>query len=144
MTEQTHLDIDGALRLPMAELTFKATRSGGPGGQHVNTSSTQVEVWWNVSSSPSLDEDQRRLLLERLSARLDGQGRLRLVSSTHRSQLRNRNDVLDRLRGLVAEGLRPAKPRKQTKPSRAARETRLREKRLRSERKRQRREPPED
>ena len=144
MTEQAYLDIDDTLRLPVSELTFKATRSGGPGGQHVNKSSTQVELWWDIPGSAALSDDQRNLLLERLETRLDQRGRLRLVSNSHRSQLRNRNEALDRLRDLVAEALRPAKPRKPTKTPRASREARLRDKRLRGERKRQRREPPEE
>ncbi len=144
MTEQAYLDIDDTLRLPVSELTFKATRSGGPGGQHVNTSSTQVELWWDIARSPALSDDQRNLLLEQLGTRLDQRGWLRLVSNTHRSQRRNRNEVIDRLTALVAEALRPAKPRKPTKPPKASREARLRQKRLRGERKRQRRDPPEE
>jgi ribosome-associated protein len=86
------LEITPDLRLPLAELEYRASRSGGPGGQHVNTSSTRVEVWWNVAASPSLTPEQRAQLLTRLGSRLDSSGRLRLVSSGTRSQLRNRPD----------------------------------------------------
>ena len=105
MSETPSLDVSPALRLPLAELEYRASRSGGPGGQHVNTSSTRVEVWWDVAASPSLSEAQRVRLLSRLASRLDGTGRLRLVSSGTRSQLRNREEVTERLRELVAKAL---------------------------------------
>ena len=85
-----YLEIAPALRLPLAELDYRATRSGGPGGQHVNTSSTRIEVWWDVRSSPTLTEEQRARLLQALATRLDGEGKLRVVASASRSQLRNR------------------------------------------------------
>lgn len=141
MSDATMLEVSPALRVPLAELEFRATRSGGPGGQHVNTSSTRVEVWWDVAGSPALTEAQRQRLLVRLASRLDGSGRLRLVSSTSRSQLRNREDVTERLRQLVAEGLIVPKARKRTRPSRAAKAARLEGKRRRSATKRERRRP---
>ena len=143
MSEASHLDISPDLRLPLAELEFRATRSGGPGGQHVNTSSTRVEVWWDVAASPSLTEDQRARLLSRLATRLDGAGRLRLVSSGTRSQLRNREDVTERLQQVVASALVVARPRRRTKPTRAAKRARVEAKRRRSAVKRDRR-PPRD
>ena len=106
--------------MPLAELEFRASRSGGPGGQHVNTSSTRVEVWWDVAGSPALSEAQRQRLLARLASRLDGAGRLRLVSSSSRSQLRNREEVTERLRDARGRALAVPKPRKRTKPPRAA------------------------
>lgn len=138
------LEISPALRLPAAELEYRASRSGGPGGQHVNTSSTRVEVWWDVAASPTLSEEQRSRLLARLASRLDARGRLRLVSSGSRSQLRNREEVTARLARLVAEALVVPKRRKATKPSRAAKAARLEAKRRRSERKRERRPPARD
>jgi len=143
MTDERYLDIDDHVRIPLAELEFKATRSGGPGGQHVNTSSTQVELWWDVSRTTALTEAQRAILIERLSSRLDGKQRLRLVSSTFRSQRRNKDEVLDRLRALVADGLVEPKPRRPTRPSKASREARLKDKKLRGDLKRLRR-PPKD
>src|ERR1041384_4828408 len=101
-----------SLRIPRAELEFRATRSGGPGGQHVNTSSTRVEVWWDVAASPALTDEQRARLPARLATRLDGAGRLRLVSSGTRSQLRNREDVTERLRQVVASALAVPRPRR--------------------------------
>lgn len=142
MSDPTSLEVTPSLRIPMAELEYRASRSGGPGGQHVNTSSTRIEVWWDVVRSPSLSEDQRALLLERLASRLDSAGRLRLVSGTSRSQLRNREDVTSRLRGVVADALKVRKKRKATRPSKAAKAARLEAKRRRSSIKRERRRPP--
>jgi ribosome-associated protein len=139
-----YLEITPALLLPLAELDYRATRSGGPGGQHVNTSSTRIEVWWDVRSSPTLTEEQRARLLERLAGRLDGEGRLRVVASESRSQLRNREAATERLRELVASALAVRKPRKRTRPSRAAKAARLEAKRRRSALKRDRRAPPHE
>src|SRR5919112_3200904 len=141
MPDAAALEISPELRIPLAELEFRASRSGGPGGQHVNTSSTRVELSWDVAGSPSLAPAQRDRLLRRLASRLDGTGRLRLVSSASRSQLRNREDATERLRTIVAEGLRVPKPRKRTKPSRAAKAARLEGKRRRAATKRDRRPP---
>lgn len=126
------------------ELEYRASRSGGPGGQHVNTSSTRIEVWWDVAASPALNEAQRARLLSVLASRLDNAGRLRLVSSGSRSQLRNREEVTERLRKLVARALVVPKPRKRTKPSRAAKAARVEAKRRRSATKRERRRPRAD
>ena len=139
MSDDEPLEIGPDLRLPRAELEYRASRSGGPGGQHVNTSSTRVEVWWNVAASPALSDEQRARLLAALATRLDGEGRLRLVSSGSRSQLRNREDVTERLRDVVARALVVPKRRKRTKPSRAAKAARLEAKRRRSALKRERR-----
>src|SRR6266571_875222 len=98
MPDENVLEITPELRLPLSELDYQASRSGGPGGQHVNTSSTRIEVWWDVAGSPTLTEEQRARLLAQLATRLDTAGRLRLVSSGTRSQLRNREDVTERLR----------------------------------------------
>jgi ribosome-associated protein len=135
------LEITPALLVPLAELDYRATRAGGPGGQHVNTSSTRIEVWWDVRTSPALSEEQRARLLDRLAGRLDGEGRLRVVASQSRSQLRNREAATERLRELVASALAVRKPRKRTKPSRAAKAARLEAKRRRSALKRDRRPP---
>ena len=139
-----YLEITPTLLLPLDELEYRATRSGGPGGQHVNTSSTRIELWWDVGSSPTLSDDVRTRLLERLAGRLDGEGRLRVVASESRSQLRNREAATERLRDLVAAALEVRKPRKRTKPTRAAKAARLEAKRRRSALKRDRRRPRHD
>jgi len=141
MPEMGVLDVSPDLRLPLAELEFRASRSGGPGGQHVNTSSTRVEVTWDIAGSPALSEQQRQRLLVRLGSRLDGTGRLRLVSSATRSQLRNREDVTERLRDVVAQALVVRRARKRTRTPRAAKAARLENKRRRAATKRDRRPP---
>lgn len=130
--------------IPLHELTFRATKAGGPGGQHVNTSSTRVELWWNPLVSPALTERERSLVLAALGHRLDGDGWLRLVSAATRSQLKNRDAVTERLQRLVAEALVPPKPRRKTKPPRSAAENRLKAKKRRSATKAKRRAPPGD
>jgi ribosome-associated protein len=140
-TSDNALVIGPDLRIPLSELQYRTSRSGGPGGQHVNTSSTRVEVSWDVASSPSLSPEQRTRLLQQLATRLDTEGQLRLVSSGTRSQLRNKEDVTDRLRSTVAAALVVRKKRKPTKPSRAAKAARLAAKRKRAATKRQRQPP---
>lgn len=144
MSEETLLSINDDLWVPRAELEFRASRSGGPGGQHVNTSSTRVELTWSVSGSPSLTEEQRARLLEKLANRIDGEGVLHIAASEHRSQHQNRDAATERFRELLREALHVPKPRKKTRPTRASREQRLQSKRRRSEVKRMRREVPRD
>ncbi|MGH7500028.1 MAG: alternative ribosome rescue aminoacyl-tRNA hydrolase ArfB [Gemmatimonadales bacterium] len=141
MDDASSLAITPQFRLPLVELEYRASRSGGPGGQHVNTSSTRIELWWDVTASPSLSEEQRVRILRRLATRLDTTGRLRLVSSGSRSQLRNREAVTERFRELVAEALYVPKRRRATRPTRAAKAERLESKRRRSSIKRERRRP---
>ncbi|HET6778694.1 MAG TPA: alternative ribosome rescue aminoacyl-tRNA hydrolase ArfB [Gemmatimonadales bacterium] len=135
------LVISPDLRIPLSELQYRASRSGGPGGQHVNTSSTRVEVSWDVAGSPSLSQEQRNRLLQQLATRLDTTGQLRLVSSGSRSQSRNKDDVTERLKSTVAAALVVRKKRRATKPSRAAKAARLEAKRKRAATKRQRQAP---
>ncbi len=138
MDDETHLIVNDALAIPRAELSYQASRAGGPGGQHVNTSSTRIEVWWDVAGSPSLSDAQRAQLLSRLAARLDGAGQLRLVAAGSRSQLRNREEVTERLRSVIADALKVRKSRRKTKIPRAAKERRLEEKKKRGDVKRMR------
>ena len=130
--------ISKSLTVPRSELQYRASRSGGPGGQHVNTSSTRIELTWNVLASPSLSEADRGLILEKLKNRIDERGQLRLVASASRSQLRNREEVTERFAQLLARALEVPRPRKPTRPSRGAKEARLKAKKQRSERKRRR------
>lgn len=133
------LKVNDELSIPASELEFRATRSGGPGGQHVNTSSTRIELLWNLRSSRTLSDEQRERLRQRLASRTDADGFVRVVSSEYRSQPRNREAAEARLAELLRRAL--VKPRKRipTRPSRAAREARLEEKRKRGEKKRMRR-----
>ncbi len=137
------LEVEGGVRIPASELTYRATRSGGPGGQHVNTSSTRVELTWNVTMSTALTDEQRSRILETLAKRIDGEGVLRLVASASRSQARNREAVTERLATLIAAALRERKRRRKTWPPRAAKEKRLKGKKKRSEVKRLRKPPAE-
>lgn len=123
--------INQRLVIPASELEFRATRSGGPGGQHANTSATRIELTWNVRASPSLTDRRRELIVSRIGSRLDSDGTLRLVCDTHRSQHRNRQDVVERFAELVAGALRPVKKRKKTRPTRASKERRLEKKKRR-------------
>ena len=126
-------------QIPAAELSFRATRAGGPGGQHVNQTSTRVEVRWQVTTSASLTEAQKERLLEKLSSRIDSRGYIRVVAEERRSQLRNREAEVERLNELVQAALKTPKPRKKTKPPASANRKRLDEKRHRSAQKQQRR-----
>lgn len=130
--------------IPPSEFTFRATKAGGPGGQHVNTSSTRVELWWNPAGSRALSSDELARVLRALGHRLDAEGWLRVVSAATRSQLRNREAAEERLQKLVAAALVPPRPRKKTRPPRAAAEHRLEQKKLRSATKAKRRPPPTD
>jgi ribosome-associated protein len=131
--EHALLRVTDELTIPLAELSYRATRSGGPGGQHVNTSATRVELEFDVGSSPSLTEQQRTRIMEQLQNRIDGSGILRLASSAQRSQHQNREDVTARLARLLAEALHERKRRRKTRVPKAAKEARLKEKKKRSQ-----------
>jgi ribosome-associated protein len=120
------------------ELEWRTTTSGGPGGQHANRADTRVEVSFRVDDSPSLGPRQRARLLERLGPVV------RATASDTRSQARNRDLALERLRSKLAEGLRVLPPRRPTRPSRAAKRARLDDKRRRAQRKQTRRTPRPD
>jgi len=139
MDESTYLNVTTQLAIPRTELSFRASRSGGPGGQHVNTSSTRIELLWDLNGSTVVDEEQRGRLRVKLSARLDSDGRVRVVASDHRSQRQNRLAAEERLASLVRHALVVPKKRRATRPTRAAKERRLSDKKRRGETKRQRR-----
>ncbi|MFN8025111.1 MAG: alternative ribosome rescue aminoacyl-tRNA hydrolase ArfB [Acidimicrobiia bacterium] len=120
------------------ELEWRTTGSGGPGGQHANTSDTRVEVRFDVEASPSLARGQRRLLLDRLGKVV------RATASDSRSQARNRELALERLRAKLESGLHVDAPRKATKPGKAAKAARLDDKRHQARRKESRRRPLHD
>ncbi len=128
--------------VPASELEVRAARSGGPGGQSVNTTSSKVELRWSVADSRALSEAQRARLLDRLAPRLTTDGVLILQGSEHKSQHRNREAVVARFRAVVGEALEPPTPRRRTRPSRSAKQRRLQNKRHRGEVKRLRK-PPE-
>jgi ribosome-associated protein len=123
--------------IPLDEIELRASRSSGPGGQHANVTDSRIEAVFDVEASRALSEEQRELLLAKLGPRVTA------VAQDARSQARNRELALERLSARLAEGLRRPRPRRQTKPTRASRERRLRAKRRTSERKAQRRPPPD-
>jgi ribosome-associated protein len=124
--------------IAMDELDWRFSASGGPGGQHANTSNTKVEVRFDVEASPSLGPRQRERLLEKLGPMV------RVVASDRRSQAQNRELALERLRTRIADALVVAPPRKATKPSRSAKAARVDAKRRHSETKRARQRPTRD
>ncbi|MDQ1374984.1 MAG: ribosome-associated protein [Actinomycetota bacterium] len=133
-----HLRVSSSCQIPVDELTWRFTGSGGPGGQHANTSNTRAEVVFDIAESPSLGPRQRARLLEKLGPVV------RVVASDTRSQSRNRDLALERLRSKLAAALKVEAPRRATKPSKGAKERRLSDKKRRSEVKRQRRVTGED
>ncbi|MEV7800284.1 alternative ribosome rescue aminoacyl-tRNA hydrolase ArfB [Microbacterium foliorum] len=137
------LRVSAGLTIPEAELSWRFSRSSGPGGQGVNTADSRVELVWDAASSAALSPHQRERLLDRLSGRLVN-GVLTIAASEHRAQLRNRDAARERLAALVGEALRPpAPPRRATKPSRGSKERRLTAKKQRTDVKRLRK-PPRD
>ncbi len=135
------LEITPDLVLPEDELTFETSRSGGPGGQHVNKVETRVTLLFDVLGSPSLSDAQRARILEKLRTRIGKDGRLRVSSGVHRSQGRNRAAVVERLVALLRGALAEEAPRVPTKVPKAAKRKRVDAKKRRGELKRTRRPP---
>ncbi|MCR4514878.1 alternative ribosome rescue aminoacyl-tRNA hydrolase ArfB [Aeromicrobium sp. 50.2.37] len=127
-------------RVPDDELSWRFSRSSGPGGQHVNTSDTRVEVSWDLASSPALSATQRAQALERLRTRLVD-GTLTIASSQYRSQHRNREAARVRLEQVVAAAIVPPRPRRATRPTRGSQQRRIEAKKRRGDVKRSRRRP---
>jgi ribosome-associated protein len=135
------LEVSPALTIPASELGWRFSRSSGPGGQHVNTSDSRVELFWNLTESTTLTDSQRQRLIERLDHRLVA-GVITVAASEQRSQLRNREIALVKLANLVAEALAPDGPhRRATKPTRGSQRRRIAAKVQRSATKRQRQRP---
>lgn len=130
------LRVSPTLVIPLAELTWRFSRSSGPGGQHANTADTRVEVRFDIASSPSLGPRQRARLQERLG------DEVRVVASDERSQARNRDLALRRLVERLSAGLKVDAPRKATKPTKGSVQRRLQDKRRQASRKADRRRPP--
>jgi ribosome-associated protein len=136
MPDEPWIDAGPDVRIPRAELVYRATPAGGPGGQHVNRVATRIELWWNVAATVALSAPQRAVVRDRLTGRIDGDGWLRIVAADSRSQARNREAATGRLGALVAAALKPRKKRKATRVSPAQKRARLEAKRRRSEAKR--------
>lgn len=124
--------ITASLAIPLRELEFRFSRSGGPGGQNVNKVNSKVTLFFNVSLSPSLNNSQKSLVLHRLASRISQQGVLQLSASEHRTQKANKDAVLLRFANLIKQALVVQKPRKKTKPSRGSKERRIASKKKRA------------
>ena len=132
------LHLGAGVFVPIAEIELRASRSGGPGGQHANKTASRIEAVFDVEASAALSPAQKERLVNRLGPRVTA------VAQDARSQTRNRGIALERLRARLAEALATRKSRRPTRPGRAAQERRLDSKRRQSERKRARRRPAED
>ena len=130
------LAVAPGIRIPLSELTWRFSTSGGPGGQHVNTSNTRVEVRFDVAGSPSLPPWARDRIVERLGAVVA------VTASDERSQARNRAIALQRLAVRLAQALEVARSRTRTRPTRASQRRRLESKRRHGSQKRDRRFEP--
>jgi ribosome-associated protein len=133
--------VERRVTIPQDEIELSFSPSSGPGGQHANRSATRVDLQWNVESSRALGPRQKERVRARLLHRIDSAGNLRLSSDTHRSQLRNRQEVIRRLHDLVAEAVVVPRKRVPTAASRGSVERRIRGKKRRSETKKLRRRP---
>lgn len=136
--------INESLAVPESELQFRFSTGSGPGGQHVNKTATRVTLLFDVAGSPSLDEETRVRLLDRLASRLDRRGLLHIDVQESRSQWQNRMTAVARFQKMMAEALVEQPERRPTRPTRRSREDRLEEKRRRSDVKRDRRQRWDD
>ena len=132
------LAVNESLSIPRNELDIRVSRASGAGGQHVNKTSSRVEIFWNIPASRVLTDEQRARLLDKLSSRLTTEGSVRVVASDMRSQSRNRDFAEERLADLVRRALIIPRKRRPTKPTRAAKEARLESKKRHSSKKRKR------
>ena len=127
--------VDDELTIPDAELSWRFTPSGGPGGQHANRSNTRVVLVWDVAASSAVDERTRGRLVDKLGPVV------RVVVDDERSQARNRDIAYDRLKARLLGALHRPKPRRKTKPSRSSQRKRVDQKKQRGQLKQQRRRP---
>jgi ribosome-associated protein len=132
----SRISISSLLRIPISELEFRTSRSGGPGGQNVNKLETRVEVRFDIRHSKNLSPQVRDRLLQNLARFTGSPGVLRIVVQESRSQWKNKQLAIERLTALLRSALVARKKRTATKPTAPAREARLRTKRIRGERKR--------
>ena len=126
------LDINDRIRIPEEEFSWSFVRSGGPGGQNVNKVASKAVLRWNLTASPSVPDDVKGRLRERLPSRITNEGDLLITSQRYRDQERNRLDCVEKLREMLRAAAIPPKTRRKTKPTRGARERRLADKRRRA------------
>jgi ribosome-associated protein len=132
------IEIEEGLAIPDEEVSFLTSRSGGPGGQNVNKLETRVTLRFDLEASPTLTEEQKARLRERLATRITRAGLFQVTSQKHRTQAENREASVERFAELLREGLHEDAPRKPTRVPKAARRKRVEAKRRRSHRKRER------
>jgi len=130
--ETRAIPIRPGVAIPLDELSFRFTRSGGPGGQHVNKAATQAELIFDVAASPSLTDEQKRRVAAALPAYVSSEGVLRVACQSSRSQRQNREEAIERFRALLSRALYVPRPRKATRPSRGSAQRRLEQKKRRS------------
>jgi ribosome-associated protein len=135
MPDDTSLVINDTLSIPLSEIAITFVRSSGPGGQHVNKTSTQAELTFDLAHSPSIPEADRSWLLSRLATKLDSNGLLNISSQEYRSQLRNKNAALDKLQQQLQQAILRPRKRRKSKPSKSAVEKRLTSKKKAGEKK---------
>ncbi|MCF6307163.1 MAG: aminoacyl-tRNA hydrolase [Flavobacteriaceae bacterium] len=112
----------------ITELNFKAIRSSGPGGQHVNKTASKVEVSFHITTSEGLSEEEKERLQVKISSKITSEGFIKLTCSDSRSQHKNKKLVIDKLITLIKENIKQPKPRKKTKPSKTSIAKRLKSK----------------
>ncbi len=132
------IEILNSIVIPESELVFKASRSSGPGGQNVNKLNTRMTLFFNIKESKSFTEEQNKQILKYLSARIDKDGFVRVVSQKFRTQNANRQAAIERLQELLEKALKPKQIRKKTKLPYSAKQIRLENKKHRSKLKQQR------
>lgn len=128
----SQINITEKLSIPLNDLRFTFSRSGGPGGQNVNKVNSRVTLWFDVANSPSLLDHQKELIRDRLPTRINKEGVLRVVSQKYRTQASNRDEAVKRFVSLLGESLQEVLPRRKRAVPMAAREHRLDEKKHRS------------
>ena len=121
-----------------SEFNFSSSRSGGKGGQNVNKVNSKVLLSFNVGESSLLSDDEKKLILDKCSSKINAEGFLQIVSQTERTQLSNKKICIDKFYALIQKALTPVKKRKKTKPSKAVKEKRLTDKKKQSEKKQSR------
>jgi ribosome-associated protein len=132
------IEIEDSLAIPDEEVSFTTSRSGGPGGQNVNKLETRVTLRFDLAASPSLTDEQKARLRERLATRITRAGFLQVTSQKHRTQGENREAAVARFAELLREGLHEEAPRRPTRVSKGAKRRRVEAKRRRGDRKKER------
>ena len=140
----TFLEVSPRVRIPLWEIIFTASRSSGPGGQHVNKTSSRITLHWSIKDTSALTEFQKTRVLKNLFGRVNQDGSLQLHIEDSRSQHRNKEVAKERLVALLIEALKVPKRRQATKPTRASKRRRVDEKKKRGLTKSLRKKPIED